>query len=411
MSNDVKIIKVPLKPSEKEIYHPQVFPPMPILYLELIENKLKVKQDLINKDYNPATGAQTAVHGDYFAREKSKNGGPVEAISKKDGPGPNLELSDLKLSSSSSALSSTDESGSTSTNSSSSDVDSSSSNSDSASSDVSSSSPQNSNSSPDLDKYGEDDRELEARLKQFLGDSTESVDRRTRFDNSSSKFTPYNKYSDVPTQGIQGMPPTLSQLAATGQVEKQDYLRDINQIPINEIEQEDQKRELIFKFDLLRKKYPLSTVPIPEYSIHSDLNTMIKTYDDTLRRLSIYSTADTYKQYLKYGFFGVEYVMGKWLKFDMEGYSQQQILQINTYDALLIELGEKTYVPTGSHWPVELRLLGLIVMNTVMFIMAKMVMRGTGLNVNSMTTPAAAAPTPASRPKMRAPDINLDDIP
>ena len=62
----------------------------------------------------------------------------------------------------------------------------------------------------------------------------------------------------------------------------------------------------------------------------------------------------------------------------MQGFTQQQISTIATYDRILLELGEKTYVDEESQWPVELRLLGLMVMNAAMFIASKIIAKRTG---------------------------------
>jgi hypothetical protein len=113
----------------------------------------------------------------------------------------------------------------------------------------------------------------------------------------------------------------------------------------------------------------------------------------------------------------VEYVFGSWFKFDMQGFTQQQILSMNSYEKLLIELGEKSYVPEGSNWPVELRLLFLIIINAAFFIISKMILRKTGSNLMSMVNNMNASSIPPStaargtKRKMKGPSINLDEIP
>jgi hypothetical protein len=185
---------------------------------------------------------------------------------------------------------------------------------------------------------------------------------------------------------------------------------------------DDLKRELLFKFELLKKQY--DGAQIPEYTIHSDYRTMKKSYEMMVRRLGLDSTVEQYKQYLSMGFYAMEFIFGAYLGFDMRGFAAQQNVAMRSYERLLIELGEKSHVDVDSDWPVEFRLLRMMLMNTGLFILARTMAKkghsvlGMATSAGGMGAPAMGAPTmggmgaPPSvpRPKMRGPPT-LRDIP
>jgi hypothetical protein len=141
----------------------------------------------------------------------------------------------------------------------------------------------------------------------------------------------------------------------------------------------------------------------------------MNTYDISVKQLNIDSNIENYKSYLITGFYIIEFTLGYWLKFDMQDFTKQQILSMNKYEHLLIELGEKTYVPEGSKWPVEIRLLFTLVINTAFFIITKMVMKKVGSNlfgmmeglVSNSNNSGESMPTEQPVRRMRAPTIPI----
>ena len=250
------------------------------------------------------------------------------------------------------------------------------------------------------DVRGDDEDDLTKKLKSLLDeDETSSI----------GDLTPRSAHRSGRSK--RRTPPTLDQLKQAGAYKAPKIVQELRGDEDDE-DDEDKKRELLFKFDLLKKSYKGQNVP--EFTIHSDYKTMERTYEHTVKKLSLDSTVETYKTYLIGGFMVVEYVFGSWLKFDMQGFTQQQILSMSSYEKLLIELGEKSYVPEGSNWPVELRLLFLIIINAAFFIISKLILRKTGSNLMNMVNSMNAASTPVTggaKRKMKGPSINLDEIP
>ncbi len=135
-----------------------------------------------------------------------------------------------------------------------------------------------------------------------------------------------------------------------------------------------EKADLLFKFMVLRRQYP--NVEITEFTEHSDINTMRRVYEQIIRRVSLDSSVDNYKQYLVGGFMVLEWVSTNWLGIDLSGFTKQQVQMMNRYERLLIELGEKNYSAMGSRFPVEVRLIFFIIFNAGLFYVQKMIFSG-----------------------------------
>lgn len=223
-----------------------------------------------------------------------------------------------------------------------------------------------------------------------------------------------------------GRLPTLNELEKQNRVSVQREYADATRL---KNDNEDLKREMLFKFDLLKKSYPKAS--FPSFTIYDDLTIIQNSYNDTLRMLSLDSSVENYKTYLTFVFMGLEWALGKWLKLEMDGYTAQQLSQMHKYEKLLLELGEKNYVPSGKQWPVEVRLLIIVLINTAFFVISKSIFRSAGASILNMvneakmpprtqpaantsasapTTPPAASSEPA-RKKMKGPEIDFNSLP
>lgn len=153
-----------------------------------------------------------------------------------------------------------------------------------------------------------------------------------------------------------------------------DVVGGMNTKPTTQPEDENKKRELIFKLNLLKDKYKDAAAMIPFYDNFNDYDSLKHIYETSVKRLSIDSESSMYKRILVYSFMAIEAGM-KRLGFNMDGYTEDQLSSMATYDRLLLELGEKSYIPDGSSWSVEVRLMATILFNTVIFLVLKPVLK------------------------------------
>ncbi len=199
-----------------------------------------------------------------------------------------------------------------------------------------------------------------------------------------------------------------------GEYQQEEFKQEEEEEEDEEERERRKKSDLLFKFMVLRRQYP--NVEIPEFTEHSDINTMERVYEQIIRRVSLDSSVDDYKQYLVGGFMVLEWVSTNWLSIDLGGFTKQQGQMMNRYERLLIELGEKNYSSMGSRFPVEVRLIFLIIFNAGLFYVQKMIFSGGG-NVLNLFGDMNAQPQQAAAPHrrqrtrgMRGPTITPQDV-
>lgn len=274
------------------------------------------------------------------------------------------------------------------------------------------------------DKYGDYDKELsDADTKRvsfydtdaFFTDvggekrdvnyETEDEDARGHIPTSSTRLsqllgTAQHSHSFNPPP-LSQQPPSLNELRVQNTGDRF-FHKDISQQSKSQVDIDERKRALLFKFKILRRKYKESEGDIPEWSTHTDLELMERSYDDTLRMVALDASIAKNKGYLEKGFiFGEQLLL--MLGFDKaQNFAAQQLSGMNQYEQLLVELGEKQYEnELSSSWPVEIRLAGLVLFNLIAFVCGKSLMEKTGINYNVQSNQSAT-----SEKKMRGPIID-----
>jgi hypothetical protein len=130
-----------------------------------------------------------------------------------------------------------------------------------------------------------------------------------------------------------------------------------------------EKRELLMKFEMIRRRNPDSDVP--DFSMKSDVSLMRTTYDLLISKIVTGTTVDTYKQYLLYGSILIEIGAARFTSINMDGFTAHHQSMMDSYEKLFIELGEKCDPGARSRLPVEIRLALVLGVNSLVFVVAR----------------------------------------
>jgi hypothetical protein len=127
-----------------------------------------------------------------------------------------------------------------------------------------------------------------------------------------------------------------------------------------------QKEEYSWKIFTLKKSYG-DKYEIPDVNQFDSLEDIKKKYDKSFKEITLSEKLVSYQQYFTYAVYGIQFVCTNLMGINLEGFADQQLVMRDQYNAMLIELGEKSYTSFSMSLPVEIRLLGFVIFNAGIF--------------------------------------------
>lgn len=156
--------------------------------------------------------------------------------------------------------------------------------------------------------------------------------------------------------------PTLEELES----QPQKGVRNLDKPSTADMDSETRKRQYMVKLNLLKKTYPNDNIEIP--SITASETMMKAQYDNFLALKASDENIDRYRKFMTYGFLGMEFILKSKLGLPADGLAREQLSNMDQYNRMLVEMGERKYMPTGEGMPVEMRLVLSMAMNSAIFV-------------------------------------------
>ena len=172
--------------------------------------------------------------------------------------------------------------------------------------------------------------------------------------------------------------------------------------------------DVLWDWKKLQQRYP--SIQKRDYTRHSSLEEMTRDYDETLRELSHTRNVKNIRKYLIISWYGLEWICTKKLRIDLEGFAKAQIREMDEYNELLVELGDRGYASFGSELPIEVRLIFMVIFQAAMFYLMKKMDSGDGPNdglmsmISMMVDKKAPAASTEQSKRIRRPTVTLDSI-
>ena len=138
--------------------------------------------------------------------------------------------------------------------------------------------------------------------------------------------------------------------------------------PPTEEELQDEYRALIKR---LKRTYPYLDLDIPALGTSS--KRLKRLYRNAVDEVGSAEGLEKYKILMAVGFALLE-VLGRKIGLPCDDYAELQMKQIHSYNAMLIEFGDRDYFGFARAWPVEARLVAMMLINMLFLIIGRLLL-------------------------------------
>ena len=200
------------------------------------------------------------------------------------------------------------------------------------------------------------------------------------------------KAQNKPVMQVHGEPLKVSNFSSTNQDSQLKASKSATKIPENkrpnyDLMNAEEIQVMRVKFEGLYQKLVSSykdSWNILEPNYYTDpIDQIHERYENIVKRIVIYQTAQRWKVYLAISIVAIEYLGYKRWKWQiMKDFSKIQLKTIHKYDHYLIELATTWYDQNEEDWPFLLRAAGTMGSNIVVFILINWVCGSMGFDKN-----------------------------
>jgi hypothetical protein len=184
------------------------------------------------------------------------------------------------------------------------------------------------------------------------------------------------------------------------------------------------RQEYKWRYHIIREQYKNTDMELPIFDKYKPIEELEENYEEALRNITLKENVEQYRTYLLASWLVMEYVGTQLIGIDLVGFTEAQMGAMHKYERLLIELGAKRSENWQSNWPVELRLLALVLFQAVIFFLCKVIsdknplvasvinnFTGNNNNMNTQTktdiSPDTMTDETSKKRKMRGPSVNI----